>query len=209
MSTRIIVDQLEAFIKTQSMEGPFAHADNFYGAMLDFLSDEEAKEVIRTAWMKQSLKDVSDDPEDFIPAEEVFARLRERTDQAIRRSVARDLAGIRSDRDAVTIMLDRIRYAIECCLGVQSDTFTSIPHMWSTVERSAEVVNTLLRTLSPNVKEQISLDDIDAIQNLVSELGYVAEDPPLTDLWLTVTLTFPHLEKTLEALLPTLPKPTA
>lgn len=78
--TKLVVDQLEAFIKTQAMDGPFATADNFYGAMLDFLNDEEAKDVIRTAWMKQALKDVSNDPEDFIPAEEVFARLRERTD---------------------------------------------------------------------------------------------------------------------------------
>lgn len=207
--TKLVVEQLEAFIKTQAMDGPFATADNFYGAMLDFLKDEEAKEVIRDAWMAQSLKDVSDDPKGFIPGEEVFARLRAKSDEAIRRSVTRDLSGIRSDLDAVRIMLERLRHAIYASIGVQSDTFEDIPHMWSTVERSAEVINTLLRTLSPEVKGQISLDDIDAISDLVGKLGYVAEEPPLTDLWLAVTLTFPHLEKTLEDLLPKLRKPEA
>ena len=83
----VTLGELKTFVDEQVKGGRYASASEVVRAGLRAL---EREETALTAWMKAKVQEALDDPGPSLPAEEVFARLRARSAERIRRDETGD-----------------------------------------------------------------------------------------------------------------------
>jgi len=99
----IVVDLLRKFIAEQAeLGGPLRLCGNVLCS--HFLKDKQARETISNAWLSHRINSIDADAPTHT-AEEVFAHLRELSEQRLRVLMREETRGIISDEQATAIIL--------------------------------------------------------------------------------------------------------
>ena len=198
--TIIVVDLLKKFIAEQKLGGPFDSADMFFGAMQDFLDDERARTTIGDAWFTRLVEERLDNEEEGIPAEEVFASLRERSEQRLRVLTREECRGITSDVQAIAILLAQMDAVADCLGGQDYDAFLSHRHMQMVVERAVQVVATVLRILPFEITSKLDGEGCRRLQDAAGRIGFIGQPVPREELWEIAITILPPLKGALRGL---------
>ncbi len=158
MKKLIVVDLLQQFIAQQSERGgPFDTADTFFAALKLFLQDEGAKDLVRDAWLKQKVDFGSENlrQEGGIPAEEVFANIRKRLEDAVAARVHKDCAHIEDDDHAIRIIMTYIDGLHSLGPTISYEAFLSYHGAQAAVERAVQVIADVVQALSPAIAAKL------------------------------------------------------
>jgi len=200
MTKLIVVDLLQEFIAQQTkMGGPFDTPDLFFAALKLFLQDENAKELIRNAWLGQMFELGSESlkQDGGTPAEEVFAKIRKRIDDAVALRVRRDCLNIKDDDQAIKLIITYIEGLHELSPTISFDAFSTHQGAQAAVERALQVLADIVRALTPATTAKLKPEHVKALQELSARLHDLGRPIPVEELWNAYTVVLIGIEESL------------
>lgn len=197
--TLIVTDLLRKFINAQdTLGGPFDTPGAFFDAMQAFLDSKEARATIETAWLRHAIEEsLASGP--TLSADEVFAKLKKRSEQMLDVQMREETRGITGDIHALEVIRLHIADVESCSGGLKFETFEGITYMHRVAERAIQVVASAISVLPPEITDTFNPDDAARLETLAGRIPAIGDPLPAEDLWEAITGPLARLDTAVKA----------